>query len=107
MEENAVNGKRGVFSGSIDGITNERVPDVAKMDTNLVSPACQEVALDKGKSLLETDEDAVTGPGRSPVLDNGHAEPIVRVSTDRLVDDSRLFAGETPGEGQISLFDRT
>jgi hypothetical protein len=107
MEENPVNVKRGVFPGGIDGITNERVPDVAKMDTNLMSPAGQEVALDQGKSLLETDEDTVTGPGGSPLLDNGHTEPIARVSTDRLVDDSHFFTGETPGEGQVSLFDRT
>jgi hypothetical protein len=107
MEKNTVNGKRGAFSRGIDGIPNKRVPDVAKMDTYLVSSTGQEVALDQGKSLTVADKDAVIGPGGSPFLDYGHAEPVVRIPADRLVDDPRVFAWESPGEGQVSFFDRT
>ena len=107
MEKNTFDGKRGALPRGIDGIPNKRVPEVAKMDTYLVSPAGQEVALDQGKSLTVADTDAVIGPGGSPFLDNGHAESIVRIPTDRLIDDPRVFAGESPGEGQVSFLDCT
>ena len=47
MEEYPVNGERGVFPRGIEGVSDKRVPDVAKVDTNLVGPARKKVTFDQ------------------------------------------------------------
>lgn len=47
MEENPVDGERGVLPRGIECVADKRVPDVAKVDTNLVGPARKKVTFDQ------------------------------------------------------------
>ena len=47
VQENPVDRERGVLSWGIEGVTDERVPEVAEVNTNLVGPACKKVTFDQ------------------------------------------------------------
>lgn len=107
MKENAVYGERGVLPRCIDGITDEGMSDVAQVDANLVGSAGQKVALDQRETFSVTGTDTVIRPGGSSLFYNGHAKAIVGISSDWFINGSFLFAGETPGKGQVPFFDGT
>lgn len=96
-------------AGAIDRITNQRVPEMREMNSDLVGSTRREAALDEGGMAFERALDTISGERRFSLSgrDDGHLFTIDVAAPDVTGDIAHWRVGDAPDKGGIGPFDST
>ena len=101
MHELALESRR-KLSPAVDDVPGDRVTDEREVDPQLVSAAGQQISVDEGE-LAQALQHTKRCLGRPAVGANPHLLAIVRVSSDRHIDQALVFADPAVHQQRVAL----